>query len=169
MKFDKDFNPGTGNSYNEFNIQNIENFNPNATSVTTNHYHYGEEKSSGTGRKKIDDEQKLAIQNGIFAYIGKLTDCVKPEWKTKHAKLWDSILAIPQVDAAIYNKGQQKNTTFNRNLLGNILGVLLGKVYDGNATDLTRILEGKVGHSIREQMGTSLPEDVEKAVLELLV
>lgn len=169
MKFEKDFNPGTGNTYNEYNIQNIENFNPNATTVTTTHYHYGDENGGGNGRKTLDDAQKQAIQDDILAYVAKLNDSVKQEWKAKHATLWNDILVIPQVDALIYNKGQQKNTTFNRNLVGNIIGVLIGKVYDGNPTDLTRVLEGKVGHSIREQMGTSLSTEIEEAVLKLLV
>lgn len=169
MKFEKDFNPGTGNSYNEYNIQHIENFNPNATTVTTTHYHYGEKRGGGNGRKKLDDAQKQAIQDDILEYVGRLTDCVKDEWKTKHAKLWDDILAIPEVDAAIYDKGRQKNTTFNRSLVGNIMGVLIGKVYDGNPTDLTRILEGRHTASIREEMGNSPSAEIEKAVLELLV
>lgn len=169
MKFDKDFNPGTGNSYNEFNIQNVENFNPNATSVTTNHYHYGEEKSNGNGRKTLDDAQKQAIQNDIFAYVAKLNDCVKPEWKTKYATLWKNILAIPEVEALIYNKGQQKNTTFNRNLVGNIIKVLMGKVIEGDATELARVLENNSDHSIRGQMGKSPSAEIEKAILELLV
>lgn len=169
MKFDKDFNPGTGNSYSEYNIQNIENFNPNATTVTTTHYHYGEEKGSGSGRKRIDDAQKQAIQDDILEYVGRLTDCVKDEWKTKHAKLWDDILAIPEVDAEIYDKGRQQKTSFNKYLVGNIIHVLIGKVYNGNPTDLTRALEGTHKASIREEMGKSPSDKIEEALLKLLV
>lgn len=169
MKFEKDFNPGTGNTYNEYNIQNIENFNPNATTVTTTHYHYGDENGGGNGRKTLDDAQKQAIQDDILAYVAKLNDSVKQEWKAKHATLWNDILSIPEVDASIYNKGRQHNTTFNRNLVGNIMGVLIGKVYDGNPTDLTRILEGTHKSSIREEMGNSPSAEIEKAVLKLLV
>ena len=35
--------------------------------------------------------------------------------------LWRSILALPEVDAVVYNPGKQKNTTFNRNLIANII------------------------------------------------
>ena len=63
MKFDKDFNPGQGNTFNVWNIQHVENFNPNATTVTTIHYHYGEEKVASGGRKRMDDEQKEGEAN----------------------------------------------------------------------------------------------------------
>lgn len=169
MKFDKDFNPGQGNTYNEWNIQHVENLNPAATTVSTTHYHYGEEMAPNGGRKKLDDDQKKAIQENILEYVGRLTDCVKQEWKAKYATLWDKILAIPEVDAMIYNPGRQKNTTFNRNLVGNIIKLLIGKVLEGTPTDLAKVLEGNSDHSIREQMGKDAPEEIQKAVLQLLI
>ena len=169
MKFDKDFNPGQGNTYNEWNIQHVESLNPAATTVSTTHYHYGEEMAPNGGRKHLDDEQKKAIQENILEYVGRLTDCVKQEWKAKYATLWDNILAIPEVDAMIYNPGRQKNTTFNRQLVGNIIKLLIGKVLEGNPTSLATALEGIDGHSVRLDMGKDAPEEIRKAVSQLLV
>lgn len=83
--------------------------------------------------------------------------------------MWLDILDIPQVDAEIYNKGQQKDTIFNRNLVGNILHVLIGKVIgETNVTELTKALEGKPGASVRGQMGSSPSPEIEKPLLELI-
>ena len=169
MKFDKDFNPGQGNTYNEWNIEHVENLNPAATTVTTTHHHYGEEKVADGGCKRLDDEQKEALRADILAYVGRLTNCVKQEWKSKYATLWKKILALPEVDTKIYYPGRQKNTTFNRQLVGNIIKLLIGKVLEGNPTSLATALEGTGGHSVRTDMGKDAPEEIRKAVSQLLV
>ena len=167
MKFDKDFNPGSGNTYNEWNIQHVENFNPNATSVITVHYHYGEEKVASGGRKRMDDEQKQAIKNEILDYVGQLTDFVNSDWKTRYATLWNKILDLPAVEAVIYDYGRQRNTHFNKYVLGNIIHMLMGKVLKGNATDLCKALEGDEKHHIRQEMGYDPAEEIRSAVSAL--
>ena len=168
MKFDKDCNPGPGTTYNEWNIQHVENLNPNATTVTTIHNHYGDEKVASGGRKKMDDEQKQAIKNEILDYVGKLTDFVNSDWKAKYATLWKDILELPAVEAVIYDYGKQKNTHFNKYLVGNIIHMLMNKVLNGNATDLCRALEGDEKHHIRQEMGDNPAEDISSAVSDLL-
>lgn len=168
MKFDKDFNPGSGNTYNEWNIQHVENLNPNATAVTTVHNHYGEEKVASGGRKKMDDGQKQAIRDEILEYVGQLTGNVKQDWKARYSTLWQKILDIPAVEAAIYDYGRQQNTNFNKYVVGNIIHMLMGKVLEGNATNLCELLEGKAGHQIRQEMGMEPAEDIREAVAELL-
>ena len=167
MKFDKDFNPGSGNTYNEWNIQHVENFNPNATSVITVHYHYGEEKVASGGRKRMDDEQKQAIKNEILDYVAQLTDFVNSDWKARYATLWKKILDLPVVEAVIYDYGRQKNTHFNKYVVGNIIHLLMGKVLKGNATDLCKALEGDEKHHIRHEMGYDPAEEIRSAVSAL--
>jgi len=169
MKFDKDFNPGQGNTYNEWNIQHVENFNPNATTVTTTHNHYGEEKVRPNGRQKMEDTEKEAIKNDVLNYVGQLTENVKQEWKAKYATLWKNILNLPEVEAKVMEYGKQKNTTFNKYVVGNIIHMLIGKVLDGDPTNLCRVLEGTEKHQIRQEMGTDPSEDIQKKVLALLV
>lgn len=168
MKFDKDFNPGQGNTFNEWNIQHVENFNPNATTVTTVHNHYGEEKVASGGRKKMDDEQKQAIKDEILDYVGQLTDFVNSDWKTKYATLWKNILELPSVEAVIYDYGRQKKTHFNKYVVGNIIHLLMGKVLKGDATNLCRALEASDKHRIRQEMAIDPDEDIRTAVSALL-
>ena len=168
MKFDKDFNPGQGNTFNVWNIQHVENFNPNATTVTTIHYHYGEEKVASGGRKRMDDEQKQAIKNEILDYVAQLTDFVNSDWKAKYATLWKKILDLPVVDAVIYDYGRQKNTHFNKYVVGNIIHMLMGKVLNGDATNLCRALERDEKHRIRQEMAIDPAVDIRSAVSALL-
>lgn len=167
MKFDKDFNPGQGNAYVILDSGAIYNNNPNATTVTntTNIYMDGKK----TPPLPEDDKEKQIRKNAILEYVGKLKDYATDDWKGNYNQLWLDILDIPQVDAEIYNKGQQKDTIFNRNLVGNILHVLIGKVIgETNVTELTKALEGKPGASVRGQMGSSPSPEIEKPLLELI-
>lgn len=167
MKFDKDFNPGQGNTYVILDSGAIYNNNPNATTVTntTNIYMDGKKTPS----MPPDDTEKQMRKNAILEYVGKLKDYATDEWKGKYDKLWLDILEIPEVDAEIYNKGQQKDTIFNRNLVGNIIHVLKGKVTgETNASALTIALEGNDKASIRGQMGKNPSAEIENALLELM-
>jgi len=168
MKFDKDFNPGSGNTFVLLDSGAIYNNNPNATTVTNTTNIYMDGKKSQP--IPPDDKEKQIRKNALLQYVGLLKEHVADEWKDKYDSLWLQILEIPQVDAEIYNKGQQKGTEFNRNMVGNILHVLIGKVIkETNVSTLTKTLEGKVGHSVREQMGMKPSAEIEKALLELIV
>lgn len=69
--------------------------------------------------------------------------------------LWRSILAIPEVDAVVYKPGKQKNTTFNRNLIANIIYIMYREnvIVEHNVTTLTKALEHDKDHSVRSQLG----------------
>lgn len=146
-------NPGTGNSFHEYYINNVETFAPNATTVINNHY--GDRRpvqtASGRAEEKADLIQR---QHEILDYVSNLKQYVAPDWKNRYESIWRSILALPQVAAAIYEPGKQKDTTFNRNLVANILFLMTeyGVITERNATTLTFALENDKEHSVRAQL-----------------
>ena len=89
----------------------------------------------------------------------------------RYESTWRSILALPEVAAAVYEPGKQKDTTFNRNLVANILYLMTehGIITERNATALTLALENDKEHSVRAQL-RSKPGDreVTEAVNKLL-
>ena len=107
----------------------------------------------------------------IIQYVMKLHPTyVSEKWKTHYQKLWEKVLEIPEVKTVIHDKGRQKNTTFNRNLVGNILHLMTNKeVLSENATKLTIALEGDEDSSIRAQLG-KLPKDqkLERSIIEII-
>lgn len=167
-------NPGTGNSFHEYYINNVETFAPNATTVINNHY--GDRKSAQAAPSKAEEKAGLLQrQQEIMDYVGNLKRYVAPEWKNRYESVWRSILALSEVAAAIYEPGKQKDTTFNRNLVANIIYIMYndrdghGIITESNATHLAEILEGDKDHSVRRQLGQA-PDDraITEAVNKLL-
>lgn len=163
-------NPGTGNTFQEINIGYVENYNPNATTVINNHY--GDRKPVQAAPSKAEEKAALIQrQQEILDYVSNLKQFVAPEWKNRYESTWRSILALPQVAAVIYEPGKQKDTTFNRNLVANILYLMTehGVITERNATTLTLALENDKEHSVRAQL-RSKPDDkgITEAVNKLL-
>lgn len=163
-------NPGTGNSFHEYHINNVETFAPNATTVINNHY--GERKSASVTTSKGEDKSDLIQrQHEIMDYVGNLKQYVAPEWKNRYESVWRSILTQPEVAAAIYEPGKQKDTTFNRNLVANIIFLMTEHdvITERNATTLTLALENDKEHSVRAQL-RSKPDNrgITEAVNKLL-
>lgn len=163
-------NPGTGNTFQEINIGYVENYNPNATTVINNHY--GDRKPVQAAPSKAEEKAALIQrQQEILDYVSNLKQYVALEWKNRYESTWRSILALPQVAAVICEPGKQKDTTFNRNLVANILYLMSehGVITERNATRLTEILEGDKDHPVRAQL-RSKPDDrgITEAVNKLL-
>ena len=156
-------NPGTGNTFQEVRIGYVENYVPNATTVINNHYGEG-----GKAQPKADKETAkadLIVRRGeIMRYVGNLEPFVAKDWKNRYEATWHAILDLPAVAAVIYEPGKQKDTSFNRNLVANIIYIMCdrGIIDESNATKLTEALEGDKDHSVRAQLRTE-PED--KAIL----
>ena len=152
-------NPGTGNSFHEYHINNVETFAPNATTVFNNHY--GDQKPASVATSKAEVKANLIQrQQEIMDYVGNLKQYVAPEWKNRYESIWRSVLALPEVTAVIYEPGKQKDTTFNRNLVANIIFLMTehGVITERNATTLTLALENDKEHSVRAQL-RSKPDD----------
>ena len=146
-------NPGTGNTFQEIKIGYVENYNPNATTVINNHY--GDRKKTAPA---ADESQKqldiLQRQTEILGYVDNLKQFVSKDWKNRYETLWHNILSLPEVSALIYDPGKQKDTTFNRNLVANILYIMCnqGIISETNATTLTVALEHDKDHPVRAQL-----------------
>ena len=153
MEVKIDGNPGTGNTFQEIKIGYVENYVPNATTVINNHY--GE---SGKAKPQTDRETSkadLLVRRGeIMQYVGNLRPYVSEKWKNRYEAVWHAILDLPAVAAFIYEPGKQKDTSFNRNLVANIIYIMCGRriLIESNATKLTEALEGDKDHSVRAQL-----------------
>ena len=154
-------NPGTGNTFQEIHIGTVQNYNPNATTVINNNY--GEkQKAIPTTDKVLQDADREQRKAEIMEYVLRLKKYVAKEWKNRYESTWQKILAIPEVDEQVYNPGKQQNTTFNRNLVANIIYIMCNAdVFTiQNAAQLTMALEGDKDHSVRPQLGRN-PADRE--------
>lgn len=151
--------PGTGNTFQEIHINHVETYAPSATTVVNNHY--GERKAMPTATDSaLKEADRVQRQAEILRYAGNLKPYVAPAWKNRYEALWRSILELPEVAAVVYEPGKQKETTFNRDLVANIIYMMCqaGVIAESNATTLTLALEGDKAHSVRAQL-RRLPQD----------
>lgn len=152
--------PGTGNAYTEIHINNVESFAPNATTINNNHY--GDDRklrasSDATTLQSADPVQRKAE---IMQYVSNLKRYVTPEWRNRYEATWNAILCLPEISSIACEPGKQKDTTFNRNFIANIIYIMCEKgiIAENNATTLAKALEGDKDHPVRAQLRTK-PED----------
>ena len=111
-------------------------------------------------------------KKSIIDYVMKLHPVyVSKEWQDKYEWLWKQILELTAVAEKIYDKGRQQNTTFNRNLVGNILHLLADKkvLTTNNATKLAIGLEKDENASVRAKLGEMPEKKIMDAVGELIL
>ena len=169
MKIDITGDPGTGNTYMEIHIGSVHNFNPNLTTVNYN-YNGASQKPTKVISELPHAEREL-LKVAILQYVAKLAQYVSNEWKNRYVTLWKNILAIPEVEAEVFNPGRQKGTTFNRNLIANILYIMCndGVIVETNATKLTEELEGDKDHPVRAKLKENpVNRDITDKILSLL-
>ena len=116
-------NPGQGNTFQEIHINKVDNFNPNATTVINNYYG-DKQKPAPAAEKELQNAEREQRKSDILQYVAKLTQYVSKEWKNRYETLWKNILALPEVEAEVYEPGKQKGTTFNRNLIAHIIYIM---------------------------------------------
>ena len=161
-----------------FNIHEVHQLNPNATQIT-NHY-YGDQfvPKDVVRQEPSAPENENATRNpqpckeSVLEYVMKLHPVhVRPEWQDKYMELWESILELPEVADIIYNPGKQQGTTFNRNLVGNILHLLAEKkvlTFTANAKNMAIVLEGDAGSSVRAKLGIMPSKEIGSPIVELI-
>lgn len=162
--------PGQGNTFQDIHINHVDNFNPNATTVVNNYYG-DKQKSVPAAEKVLQDAEREKRKADILQYVAKLSQYVSKDWKNRYETLWKNILALPEVEAEVYEPGKQKGTTFNRNLIANIICMMVRtEVFTtNNATHLTIALEGDKEHSVRNQL-REYPQndDIKEKINDLL-
>ena len=146
-------NPGTGDTVQEIKIGYVENYVPNATTVINNHY--GDSKKVQPRVEPQPSDVALSMRRSeILEYVGRIKPFVADAWKERYNATWQSLLDLPAVAAVIYETGKQKDTSFNRNLVANLIYIMCdqGIITESNAAKLAEILEGDKDHSVRAQL-----------------
>ena len=97
-------------------------------------------------------------------------DHVRGAWRDRYLPLWEAMLELPSVVCKVYDKGKQQGTTFNRNLVGNILHLLAERqvLATANATKLAQVLEGDANASVRGKLGEMPEKESFRAVEEIV-
>ena len=190
-KFVIEGNPGQGNTF--VKIGHVENYNPNATTVTTtitnnNYYgkHEGEEGESTPSSAKPGDK-KLGnmtlrdmlkedyidtgnIQKEIMNYVSCIRPYVKDDMDKLYMHLWAVILDHEVFKVDLYDPGKQ-DCKFNRNLVGNIMHYLEGKGFykkPYNQSEMTRAVEGDADSGVRKGFG-GYPEKKYSDVVDTII
>lgn len=160
------------------NIQTAYNVNPAATKVE-NTFIIGSRTegkramAEATGGKEGIDPK--VVRPEILKYVSRVLPLLHEEPKGYFMRLWDDILSLPEVDAKVYNPGNQVGPIFNRDLVANILFHLRGrKIYkvvyrdNYNGAAMTEALEGNKEHSVKHALRDEPPKDVREAIDKLL-
>ena len=119
-----------------------------------------EEKKSG--------ESASCSKEAIMEYVGRLKPVVKAEYQTEYDTIWEGILELTQVRTHVYKKGKQQDTTFNRNLVAQIIHQVSDWLHlpTANTVKMAEYLEPEKGseHPVRQKLGESPERDVKKAI-----
>ena len=125
-------------------------------------------------KPKAQGEKNEGVKQSLMNYVERLMPVVAESFNELYAKMWKEILEQDAVSRVVYNKGSQKGTQFNRNLVAQILHMMaMGGVIAKETTDvrMAELLEPEKGknHSVRGALAV-LPGDkqVKKAVKEVL-
>ena len=117
------------------------------------------------------DKVDLSVKTAIMEYVKRLLPLVKEEYKRSYELLWQKILELKEVKLLVYNKGKQQDTTFNRNLVAQIIHQLGSRIYtDAKPVNMVEYLEPGKGrdHSVRQKLG-ELPEKVVAKTIEEVI
>lgn len=135
-----------------------------------NHYHHdsSEQTARGKSQKNSDAQGKEAIME----YVGRLKPVVKEEYLDQYDRIWEGILELNLVKGAVYNRGKQQGTTFNRNLVANIIHQISSIVYlpTANNVQMAECLEPEKGaqHPVRQKLGESPERPIKRSIEEFM-
>lgn len=104
----------------------------------------------------------------IMEYLWRLKPVVREQYLSVYGEIWNGILELNEVKVLIYNKGKQQDTTFNRNLLGQLIHQVGNRLYlpTANTVKMAEYLEPEKGqeHPIRQKLGESPEKNIKIAV-----
>lgn len=142
--------------------------------ANVNQYPNGTAQAASSSKNNSVEETQPATRNPqlIIDYVMRLHPShVRQEWQEKYQALWKSILELPPVACKVYDKGRQQGTTFNRNLVANILHLLAERrvlTINANPTEMAKLLEGDANASVRAKLGEMPEKVIGLAVTELV-
>ena len=115
------------------------------------------------------------IRTEILNYVSRVRPLLTEEAKSIYMKMWEDILALPEVASKVYKSGKQWGTNFNRDLVANILYHLRArKIYavvykdNYNGAKMAEYLEGDKEHSVKHALRDEPPVDVCEAIDAML-
>lgn len=193
-KFMIEGDPGTGNTF--IKIGTAYNVNPNAKEVNNTFiigdkkaaeaaiaeaidqtHHCGSDSQSPFNRMR-EPEEKIditPIRIEILNYVSRVRPLLTDEAKGTFMKMWEDIIALPEVESMVYKPGKQWGTNFNRDLVANILYYLrTRKIYrvvykdNYNGAAMCEALEGNRDHSVKHALREDPAKDVREAIDKLL-
>ena len=124
-------------------------------------------------KPQVDGDDNLQKQGkeAIMEYVGRLRPLVKEQYQERYDQIWEGILEISQVKAVIYDKGKQQDTTFNRNLLAQLIHQV-DVIYlpTANTVQMATYLEPEKGidHPVRQKLGEAPDKDIKNAIAEYM-
>jgi len=129
--------------------------------------YYNKEK-----KEEHKSPENTATKEDILQYVMRLEPLVRNEYQPTYKAIWGGILEINEVKSLIYNKGKQQDTTFNRNLVAQIIHQVGGRIYlpTANTVQMSEYLEPQKGasHPVRQKLGESPDKNIKKAVEQFL-
>ena len=111
-------------------------------------------------------------KDAIIDYVGRLKPMVRDSYIDCYDQLWMGILELEEVRAHVYDSGKQQDTTFNRNLVAQIIHQMATTIYvpTANTVKMAQYLEPSKGgdHPVRQKLGESPEIRIKKSVDEYL-
>lgn len=177
-------NPGAGNTFQQINIQHVDHYNTQPVTINNNYYggcpdlqvnaytpHANANNTNHLVAGRLEQIDTAPIRKEIMNLISCVRPLLKDECKTHYMQMWDDILCLDVVEAAVYNPGKQRNTNFNRKLIASILHLLDSKkMYRDpyNATTITKALGYSIEHSVRRELAVYPPDNITNAINKLI-
>lgn len=126
--------------------------------------------NNNMGEEKATSGQESGYgKDSIMEYVDRLKPMVKEEFLPMYDEMWNGILELKEVKLQVYEKGKQQGTTFNRNLVAQIIHMLSSKVFvpKANTVNMAECLEPGKGaaHPVRQKLN-EVPERVIKKSIE---
>ena len=133
---------------------------------------YQEQHFQGDQKPVNSDANQKPVKEAIMDYLWRLKPVIREQYLSVYDEIWDGILELHEVKMQIYQKGKQRDTTFNRNLLAQIIHQVSDRLYlpTANTVKMAEYLEPEKGmeHSVRQKLGESPEKTNKKAVDEYM-
>ena len=133
------------------------------TSISYDGNHTAETNKTNTNQQ---------VNQMIMDYVGRLKPVVRNEYLDCYDKMWSGILELKEVKMQVYDRGKQRDTKFNRNLVAQIIHQMADTVYlpTANAVKMAQYLEPSKGsdHPVRQKLNETPEKQIKKSVDDYL-